>query len=186
MLLYRAQNIPTGRRIREPLGNEPENRIAGRWFTDDLESAYQHLSSLTGPSQIICVEITDNVAESYRVSNMPHTPCGLSPVLHSASPENDFVIPRFFASKAEEVETVADDETGEIVSIDFSSQGRQEIGRVTSILGDTVLYREPSGHYPYTLVSHQTDSSISFNAASAEAVGAMLLEQAEADQRKVA
>jgi hypothetical protein len=119
MLLYRAQSVPSGQRIRSPLDNDPATRIRGRWFTEDLEAAYRHESGLDGPTQIVCIELADDVAESFRVATTPVTTCGLEPIHHSTAPVSDFVIPRFFAAQAEIVETVADEDRGEIVSVDF-------------------------------------------------------------------
>ncbi len=125
MLLYRAQSMPSGRRLTAPQSNDPATRVAGRWFTDDIEAAYRHLSGLTGPSHIVCVEIADAVAETFRVSNSPVTQCGLDPVSHSASPESDFVIPRFFALQAEQVEAVSEEGSAEIVNVEFAAGVRR-------------------------------------------------------------
>jgi len=119
MLLYRAQSMPSGRKIRSPLDNDPATRVRGRWFTDDLEAAYRHAASLEGPTQIVCIELADDVAETFRVATTPVTPCGLEPIGHSVDPMSDFVIPRFFAARAEPIESVADEDPCEIVEVDF-------------------------------------------------------------------
>jgi hypothetical protein len=119
MLLYRAQSVPSGQKIRAPQDNDPATRVRGRWFTDDIEAAYRHATGIEGPAQIVCIELADDVAETFRVATTPVTPCGLEPIHHSAAPMSDFVIPRFFAAQAEIVESVADEDRGEVVSVDF-------------------------------------------------------------------
>lgn len=119
MLLYRAQPVPSGLRLRVPQDNQPATRAKGRWFTEDLEAAYRHLERIAGPSQIVCIEMADDVAESFRVATTPVTACGLEPIHHSAAPMSDFLIPRFFAMQAEVAETVADEDGAQIVEVDF-------------------------------------------------------------------
>lgn len=178
MLLYRAQSTPTGLRLCASQDNDPATRARGRWFTDDLEAAHLHLAKIAGRAQIVCIEIADGVAESFRVATTPVTGCGLEPIHHSIAPQHDFLIPRFFAEKAEEVETVAGDEPCEIVAVDFGS--RREIGRIEATHGDTVLYAERSGSYDITMVSEQTGGSISFDTDGAAAMAQMLMATASA------
>lgn len=107
MLLYRARSATPGRRV---IGdNSPAARAEGRWFTDDLEAAVRHLDVVQDPSEIVAIELPDAVAESFRVSNTPRTQCGLSPIDHAADPDHDFVVPMFFAMKAEAIERVAEE-----------------------------------------------------------------------------
>lgn len=119
MLLYRAQSVPSGLKIRSPQDNAPATRARGRWFTEDLESAYRHAERIEGPRRIVCIELADDIAETFRVATTPVTPCGLEPIHHSAAPMSDFVIPRFFADQAEIVEAVADEDATRVVSVDF-------------------------------------------------------------------
>lgn len=118
MLLYRAQHVPSGLRTRSPHDNHPGTRIRGRWFTENLESAYRHAVRIGGDTQIVCVEIADGVAETFRVARTPVTPCGLEPIHYSAEPMGDFVIPRFFAERSELVDTVADEDRVPVVRTD--------------------------------------------------------------------
>lgn len=125
MLLYRAQSVPSGRRLRAPKDNTPAMRISGRWFTEDLEAAYRHLARIEGPSQIVCVEIDDAIARTFLVACTPVTRCGLEPIHYSEAPLRDYVIPRFFAAQSEEIETVADEGMAEMAMVDFATPARQ-------------------------------------------------------------
>lgn len=96
MKLYRARRT-SERPVRHPvfLGNGPEFRVRGRWFTSDLEAAKAHGEMLGVGSdwEVIEVEIDPAMAETYCVANAPKTPCGLSPADYSQTPETDYVLP---------------------------------------------------------------------------------------------
>lgn len=179
MLLYRAQTKSTGMRLRAPAGNEPSNRVKGRWFTDCIEMAYHHLETLSGPTEIVCLELDDAIAATFKVSETPYTACGLAPIEHALAPDSDYVLPRFFAAQAEKVESIAEDDAGEIHQVDFTFRGRVEIGRVTTADGDVVLYDETGPVRTVGMVCEQTGQSISFDAVGAVQMGALLYSSAD-------
>ena len=106
MKLYRARPI-SERPTRHPafLGNGPEHRVRGRWYTSDIEAARAHGAAKHADSdwEIVSVDIADDIAETHKVATTPYTSCGLSPIEHSQSPETDYVIPWWRSMDAESV-----------------------------------------------------------------------------------
>ena len=73
----------------------------GRWFTDDLEIAQWYADDANGASEIVCVEISDDVAEAFRVSNLNEgLPGGLDPQRFSRDPEREFMLPPHITARA--------------------------------------------------------------------------------------
>ena len=117
MLLYRGQ--PTARAkqdaawrlspwIQDALESDDFKSIvhaSGRWFTDDLEIARWYADDASGSSEIVCVEVSDYVAEVFRVSNIrSRLPCGCDPVRFSRDPEREFMLPLQIAARAIPIE----------------------------------------------------------------------------------
>lgn len=103
MKLYRARPVSQRPQRHPPfLGNGPEHRVRGRWYTSDMEAAKRHgEDSLTGEEwEIVVVEVTDDFAEHHRVSSLPKTKCGLSPIDFAVDPETEYVIPTWVAMNA--------------------------------------------------------------------------------------
>lgn len=104
MILYRARTLASRpRRHPELITNCPSRRISGRWFTSVLDLAIAHMANLHGPSEIIQVDVPDAIAESFRVATTPNTVCGLAPILHSANPDTDYILPMFRVMSAEAI-----------------------------------------------------------------------------------
>lgn len=121
MILYRARTIASRpRRHREFEGNQPESRIKGRWFTSDIHAAVSHRDGLLEDSEIIAIEMDDAVAETFRVGVTPYTRCGLSPIEHSASPLNDYVLPMFFIMDPIEVDIAGNARRRDVIDVNAS------------------------------------------------------------------
>lgn len=79
---------------------------SGRWFTDDIETARWYAESDVD-AEIVCVEISDYVADAFRVSNIDGPlSCGCDPMRFSRDPEREFMLPRHIAERAVRVESV--------------------------------------------------------------------------------
>ena len=106
MKLYRAR-LTSQRPQRHPpfLGNGPEHRVRGRWFTSNAEDARRHgEDNLAGQDwEMIVVEVKDDFAELHRVATTPKTPCGLDPIQFAIDPETEYVIPTWVAMDARAV-----------------------------------------------------------------------------------
>jgi len=106
MQLYRARPI-SERPTRHPafLGNDPECRVRGRWYTSDIDAARAHGKDKHGDTdwEIVSVDIADDIAETHNVATTPYTSCGLSPIEHSQSPETDYVLPWWRSMHAKDV-----------------------------------------------------------------------------------
>lgn len=103
MKLYRARPVNQRPQRHPPyLGNAPEHRVRGRWYTSDMEAAKTHgEDNLAGEDwEIVVVEVTAEFAESFRVAGTPKTKCGLSPIDFAVDPETEYVIPTWVAMDA--------------------------------------------------------------------------------------
>ncbi len=103
MILYRARTISSRpRRLQEYAGHHPEARLLGRWFTRSLSAAIAHRNALAleQSSEIIAVEVPDDIAESFRVETHPITGCKIEVLSKSQDPHNDYVLPLFYLSNA--------------------------------------------------------------------------------------
>lgn len=118
MILYRARTIAS-RPCRLPayLGNAPDIRVRGRWFTSDIDAAIAHRATLEGPTEIVAVEIADAVAESFRVCTTPRTLCGIDASAFSASPLTDYVIPMYNVMDPIEVEVQGDARRRDVIDV---------------------------------------------------------------------
>lgn len=122
MLLYRARSIasrPT--RLLAAKGNAPADRVVGRWFTNDIEQAHLYLNFCESPAEIVALEIADDIAETYSVKTTPVTVDGLSPLEHSVDPDSDYLIPRWFAAKAEAIDMVSDEFDAERMAVIYDA-----------------------------------------------------------------
>lgn len=101
MILYRARTIASRPQRNQPYqGNDAAIRVRGRWFTSRLELAIAHLATLEGPTEIIQIDVSDDIADTFRVSNTPNTACGLPVIDFSASPDTDYVLQTFRVMEA--------------------------------------------------------------------------------------
>lgn len=80
-------------------------RATGRWFTDDIEIARWYVEDANGEAEIVSLEISDYVADAFRVSNMKAQPCGLDPARFSRDPEHEFMLPAHIVERASVIET---------------------------------------------------------------------------------
>lgn len=103
MKLYRARLI-SDRPVRHPafLGNAPEFRVRGRWFTSCLFAARRHGESRFGKQdwEVVTLEIDDAVAADFLVANAPTTRDGLSPIDFAQDPASEYVLPTWMARDA--------------------------------------------------------------------------------------
>lgn len=115
MMLYRGQSparaasvaaCRSNPRLRENAVVEGIVAASGRWFTDNLETARWYAEGDTD-AEIVCVEISDYVADAFRVSNIDRPlPCGCEPARFSRDPEREFILPRHIAARAVRIESV--------------------------------------------------------------------------------
>jgi len=118
MILYRARTIASRPRRHPPfLGNSPEVRVRGRWFTDDLAAAIAHRETLDGPSEIIMVDVPDAVAESFRVQTTPVTICHIDARAHSRCPATDYILPMFRVMEAEPIAIAGEDRIRDYIDV---------------------------------------------------------------------
>lgn len=107
MRLYRFEGTDPHTRVSDWIRetDEYQNMVAasGRWFADTVEEALwyrgEHDTGL-----LVSVELDDDEAEIWRVSNMPALPGGRStpenPTAWSLRPEHEFFLPRDIAMLA--------------------------------------------------------------------------------------
>jgi len=112
MILYRARTIASRpARHTEYQGNDAAVRVAGRWFTSDLQQAIAHRSTLDGASEIVAIEVPCEIVDGFRVATTPTTACGIDAAAHSVAPETDYVVQMFRVMGAE---VIAADMSGRI------------------------------------------------------------------------
>jgi hypothetical protein len=107
MRLYRFEGTDPHTRVSDWIRETEEYRnmiaAAGRWFADTADEALwyrcEHESGL-----LVSVEIEDDVAELWRVSNLQQLPGGRNtpenPAAWSLRPEHEFFLPRELATLA--------------------------------------------------------------------------------------
>lgn len=113
MLLYRGQPtaaaVAAGRErmtpwLRAALASDANRSLAlaqGRWFTDDLAIACWYADDAGTASEIVTLEVGDEIAEAFRLSNLRGPlACGLDPLAYSRDPEREFMLPRHIAGRA--------------------------------------------------------------------------------------
>lgn len=80
---------------------EPMVQASGRWFTDDLQIARWYAGDAVGDAEIVSVEVSEEVAEAFRVSGLRGRGTGiLDPYAFSRDPEREFLLPRHIADRA--------------------------------------------------------------------------------------
>jgi len=112
MILYRARTIASRpARRTQYQGNDAAVRVAGRWFTSDLQQAIAHRRILEGASEIVAIEVPCDIVDRFRVATTPITACGIDAAAHSGAPDTDYVVQMFRVMGAE---VVAADMSGRI------------------------------------------------------------------------
>lgn len=118
MRLYRFQGTeaasPVSPWISETAEYQNMMAAAGRWFADSLEEALwyecDHEDGI-----VLCIDLDDELAENWRVSNMPRRPGGRdvpdNPAAWSLRPENEFFLPPELAAMAQPIHLAVADET---------------------------------------------------------------------------
>lgn len=106
MILYRARSL-SSRPGRLPVfdGNEPYNRVRGRWFTSsrDFAMGFGIATFAPGKWELISIDVPDAIVDSFRVETTPHTQCGLSPIDYADRPGIEYIVPMFRVMDAVEV-----------------------------------------------------------------------------------
>jgi hypothetical protein len=115
MRLYRFQGTDPQRQVSNWIREteEYQNMIAasGRWFTDDIEEALWYRCD-HGEGIILMIDVDDEIAENWRVSNIVSDPRGRSardnPAAWSLRPEKEFFLPPEVATRAVPIDHYSD------------------------------------------------------------------------------
>lgn len=107
MRLYRFQGSEAARPVSAWVTETDEYRnmmsATGRWFTDSLEEALWYACDHE-EGFVVHLDLDDDIAEQWRVSNLPRHPGGKTiadnPAEWSLRPEVEFFLPTEIASKA--------------------------------------------------------------------------------------
>ncbi len=87
----------------------PQKAVTGRWFTDKLEIARWYAADANGGAEIVRLELSDEVAEAFRVSRLTEPlPGGADPIAYSRDPEREFMLPAHIAARAVPMEMIDD------------------------------------------------------------------------------
>jgi hypothetical protein len=100
MRLYRFEGADPERPVSSWVSDTDEYRnmkaAAGRWFADTIDEALWYRCDHEA-GHLVCVDVDDDLAEQFRVSNLPLLPGGRSvpdnPAAWSLRPEFEFFLP---------------------------------------------------------------------------------------------
>jgi len=118
MRLYRFQGTEEASSVSSWISESAEYQnmmaAAGRWFADSLEEALWYECDHED-GVVLCVDLDDELAENWRVSNIPLQPGGRelpdNPSAWSLRPEREFFLPLELAAMARPVSLVLTHET---------------------------------------------------------------------------